>query len=103
MEVYLELILSKIKELPVLERPREKAVRYGVGSLSNEELIAVLIRTGTKDESALDLAHTINSRFHGLSNLFNASYHALTDINGIGPGKAMIHGLQQLISTIDML
>lgn len=65
-------------------------MRYGLSSLSNEELIAILIRTGTKDESALDIAHRINSNAHGLKNLFHTSYQALLDINGIGPGKAMI-------------
>ena len=86
----MELALSKIKELPVLERPREKAIRYGLDILSNEELLAILIRTGTKDESALDIAHKIDSESHGLTNLFHTSYRALLDINGIGPGKALM-------------
>ena len=86
----MELVLGKIKELPVIERPREKAIRYGLDKLSNEELLAILIRTGTKDVSALDIAHTINSGSHGLHNLFHKSYQALLDINGIGPGKALI-------------
>lgn len=90
MEVYLELILAKIKELPVFERPREKAMRYGLDSLSSEELIAILIRTGTKDASALDISHRIYSESHGLINLFHKSYQALLDINGIGPGKALV-------------
>ena len=81
--------MSKLDELPVLERPREKAMHYGVDSLSNEELLAVLIRTGTRDESVLDIAHKIYSDSHGLSNLFHTSYQALLDINGIGPGKAL--------------
>ena len=59
-------------------------------SLSNEELLAILIRTGTKDVSVLDIAHKINGESNGLANLFNTSYEALLEINGIGPGKAMI-------------
>ena len=82
--------MAKIKELPKYERPREKALRYGIGSLSNEELIAILLRTGTKDSSALDLAHKLNSESRGLTNLFNMPYRAILDINGIGPGKALI-------------
>ena len=65
-------------------------MRYGLDSLSNEELLAILIRTGTKDESVLDIAHKVNSQSNGLANLFNISYEALLDINGIGPGKALI-------------
>ena len=90
MEVYLELIVAKIKELPKYERPREKALRYGIASLSNEELIAILLRTGTKEKSALDLAHKLNSESRGLANLFHMPFQALIDINGIGPGKALI-------------
>ena len=109
--------MSKIKELPVLERPREKAMRNGLNSLSNEELLAILIRTGTRDESAIDIAHRINSESHGLSNLFHISYQALLDINGIGPGKALIlsacfelcnrylytiHGESRIMSSLDI-
>lgn len=82
--------MAKIKELPKLERPREKAIRYGIDSLSNEELLAILIRTGTKNESALDVAHTLNSESRGLYNLFQKSYQSLLETNGIGPGKALI-------------
>lgn len=82
--------MSKIKELPVIERPREKAIRFGIDKLSNEELLAILIRTGTKDSSALDIAHLINSDNRGLYNLFQKPYEALLDIKGIGPGKALI-------------
>ena len=81
--------MGKIKELPVLERPREKAIRYGLDSLSNEELLAILINTGTKEESALDIAHNINDKSHGLANLFHISYQALLEIQGIGPKKAL--------------
>ena len=86
----MELVLAKIKELPVLERPREKAIRYGLDNLSNEELLAILIRTGTKDTSALDIAHHLYSESRGLSNLFLTTYRALLDNKGIGPGKALI-------------
>ena len=92
-------------------------MRYGLNSLSNEELLAILIRTGTKEASALDLAHEINKKSHGLSNLFHISYQALLDINGIGPGKALIlsacfelcnrylytfHGESGIVSSLDV-
>ena len=82
--------MAKIKELPKYERPREKALRYGIEQLSNEELLAILLRTGTRDKSALDLAHNLNSQTCGLTNLFHTPYQALLDINGIGPSKALI-------------
>ena len=82
--------LTRIKELPKLERPREKAIRYGIKSLSNEELLAILIGTGTAKESALDLAHRLNGENRGLVNLFNKSYRSLLETNGIGPSKALI-------------
>ena len=58
----LELVKGyTIKDLPLDERPREKLQKYGVGSLSNAELIAVIIRTGYKEETALDLANRLLS------------------------------------------
>ena len=82
--------MPKIKDLPKQERPREKAVRFGIESLSNEELIAILLRTGTSEASALDIAHTLYTNSHGLQNLFKQPYEALLDVRGIGPGKALI-------------
>ena len=51
----------KIKELPETERPREKLINYGAGSLSNRELIAILLRTGIRGKSATDVADEILS------------------------------------------
>lgn len=82
--------MGKIKDLPKQERPREKAIRFGIDKLSNEELIAILLGTGTKEVSALDLAHTIYSNSLGLVNLLNKPYEALVKVKGIGPGKALI-------------
>lgn len=82
--------MGTIKQLPELERPREKAIRFGIETLSNEELLALLIGSGTKDASALDVAHRLNSDSHGLTNLFSQSYRALIETKGIGQGKALI-------------
>lgn len=49
----------KIRELSPIERPREKAKRLGLGALSNRELLAVLLQSGTKEKSALELADEI--------------------------------------------
>ena len=82
--------MSKILDLPKQERPREKAIRYGIETLSTEELLAILLRTGTVDVSALDLAHDLLNTNHGLKNLLKQPYEALLDVRGIGPGKALI-------------
>ena len=50
---------EKIKELPKLQRPYEKCIREGAGSLSDSELLAVILRSGTRDASSLSLANKI--------------------------------------------
>jgi len=52
-------ISKTIKELPEDERPREKLLKYGADKLSNTELLAILLRTGTKGKSAIDMAEEI--------------------------------------------
>ena len=86
----LELVKGyTIKDLPLDERPREKLQKYGVGSLSNAELIAVIIRTGYKEETALDLANRLLSLDKsGISFLSHAEIEELTSIRGIGLCKA---------------
>jgi len=57
---------ATIKDLPEEERPRERLTRYGASVLSNAELLAILLRTGTKEESAISLAHRILVQEQGL-------------------------------------
>lgn len=78
-----------IKDLPITERPREKLCRYGPNSLSNAELIAIIIRTGYREETAIDLAQRILSiDKKGISYLSNLTLEELTKIKGIGVCKA---------------
>ncbi len=87
-----------IKELPEDERPREKLLKYGVDSLSNSELLAILIRTGTKEVSALDLSHRLLALDHeGISFLAGSSLEDLRCIRGIGDAKAC-----QIIAAIEL-
>ena len=51
-----------IKDIPKLERPRERFIKYGVNSLSNEELISIVLRNGTKNISVKDLSNKILSQ-----------------------------------------
>ncbi|MFC0188013.1 DNA repair protein RadC [Fictibacillus aquaticus] len=78
-----------IKDYPVQERPRERLVAEGPESLANHELIAILLRTGTKKMSALQLSHHIIQQFEGLRYLKDATIGELTQINGIGTAKAV--------------
>jgi DNA repair protein RadC len=78
-----------IKELPEEERPREKLLRFGSTFLSNGELLAILIGTGTKDRSALSLANKVLSmEKEGLSYLVDCTPEELCGIEGIGNAKA---------------
>ncbi|MCT4584978.1 MAG: DNA repair protein RadC [Peptostreptococcaceae bacterium] len=78
-----------IKERPFEERPREKIIKYGVSYLSNAELLAILLRTGNKNMSALQLAdYIINSDKEGIYRFFNITFEELTEFNGIGMAKA---------------
>lgn len=79
----------KIKEMSTNERPIEKMVLYGKETLSNSELIAILLKTGTTKLSSLQLAErVINQNADGLRNLANITLEELMDIDGIGQAKA---------------
>lgn len=80
---------ATIKELPQEERPRERLARYGAGVLSNAEILAILLRTGTRNESAIDLAHRILIQEQGLRYLADSDIEQLSSINGIGQAKAV--------------
>lgn len=80
-----------IKDMPVSERPREKLLRCGTGSLSNRELLAILLGSGTRKRSALEIADELlamDSR--GLRNLGDVSCQDLSEISGIGDAKATL-------------
>lgn len=88
----------RIKEMAVEERPREKMKADGVSTLSNEELLAVILRTGSKEKSALDLAKELLSQDeNGIRYLSDCSLEELCQIKGIGVGKAC-----QILATIEI-
>jgi DNA repair protein RadC len=78
---------QKIKDLPKIERPREKLIQYGPGRLSNTELLAIVLRTGKKGENVVDLANKILKKYKAES-LPILSYQELKDCSGLGPAKA---------------
>lgn len=77
-----------IKEYPERERPMEKMMAAGAKSLSDEELLAILIGTGTKTKNAIELAHTILTSRMQRSWLLTARLEELMEISGIGLAKA---------------
>lgn len=72
---------------PVLERPREKLLTYGVQSLSDAELIAIFLRTGTRGKTALDIARELLIEYGSLKKIFHAELHELVKKAGIGKAK----------------
>jgi DNA repair protein RadC len=78
-----------IRDVPKSERPRERLLRDGAESLSNQELIALLLGAGTKTESVLDLAGRVIQHFDGLKLLKEATAVELMEIHGIGEAKAV--------------
>lgn len=78
-----------IRDYPADERPRERMVQSGAASLSNQELLAIILRTGSKSESVLQLSNRVLTTFEGLRLLKEASLEEITDIKGIGLAKAV--------------
>ncbi len=78
-----------LQSIPIQERPRERLIHYGVGNLSVAELLAILLTTGTKGKSVLQLAHELVSHFGGLEGLLEASVEEIMEIKGIGKAKAI--------------
>lgn len=78
----------KIKDIPCDDRPRERLLNIGSESLSNEELLAILLNSGFKDISVKNLAAKILTESKGLTGLKDMNYHKLINIKGIGKVKA---------------
>ena len=83
----------KMKELPEAERPYEKLEQYGAKALTNAELIAIIIKTGTKEETAVVLAQQIlklnNTKEENLKFLMDLTVEEFMKIKGIGKVKAI--------------
>ena len=87
---YFTFASMKLKELDVDERPREKMMEKGPAALSNAELLAILLRTGTGKMNVLDVAREILKEADGkLSEVAGMSIERLCHVEGIGPGKAV--------------
>lgn len=78
-----------IRDVPSEDRPRERVLEDGASVLANRELLAIMLRSGTKEESVLQLAERLLHHFQGLRLLKNASVEELTSLKGIGDAKAV--------------
>jgi DNA repair protein RadC len=79
-----------VKEMPESERPYEKFLRYGVSSLSDAELLAIIIKTGTRNRTSLEVAQSLLYEKHrNLLNLYDLSFEEMKKIPGIGKVKAI--------------
>lgn len=76
-----------IKDWPSAERPREKLLARGPAALSDAELLAIFLRSGSHGKSAVDLARDLLGRFDSLRSLLEADIDSLTDARGIGTSK----------------
>lgn len=80
---------SYIQEVPTHSQPRERLILFGEKALSDHELLAILLRTGTREENVLQLSLKLLHYFETLHNLKQASLSELQQIKGIGPVKAI--------------
>ncbi|MBO8155929.1 MAG: DNA repair protein RadC [Bacillaceae bacterium] len=78
-----------IRDVPRDDRPRERLMKLGPRAISNQELLSIILGSGTKNESVLLLAQRLLMHFEGLSLLKDASVEELTAIKGIGTAKAV--------------
>ena len=79
----------KLKNYPLEERPREKAFHHGIESPNNIELLALVLRTGNKQESAIELAQRVINEIGGFRYLHDINYYQLIQIKGIKQAKAI--------------
>ena len=79
-----------VRDLPQEDRPREKLLTHGAAVLSDAELLAVLLRTGTTARSVLDIAEAVLAKYRdkGLTAIVHMAPREMADIGGIGPAKA---------------
>lgn len=85
----MESLNYTLRDVPNKERPRERMMQYGAQALSNAELLAILLRTGTYQESAVHLAQRLLNQSGNLRSLTDMSMEQITKIKGIGQAKAL--------------
>lgn len=95
--------MTKIKDMPIHERPIERMKKVGVKNLSDEELLSIVLKTGTFKVSVKELSIQLIAKIKKLSNLENISYEELKEIKGIGDSKAsMIISIIEIAKRISL-
>src|SRR5213592_1942461 len=85
---WFRIVEMSIKTLPVDSRPREKLLARGAASLSDTELLALLLRTGTRDKDVLQMAEEVLATFGGLAGLLHTAAEDMKAVKGLGgPAK----------------
>src|SRR5690348_10998336 len=79
---------ATVREMPTNERPRERLQHFGPQALSTAELLAIILRTGTRGDNALDLAGKLLAKYSGLSGLVRADFQELCAEHGMGEAKS---------------
>ncbi len=92
--------MPKIKDIPKVDRPRERLLKKGANALSKTDLLAILLGSGIKGVNVEELAVQIINKFG--KNFLNIGIEDLTSINGIGEVKALqIHSAVELVKRFD--
>lgn len=91
------MYVLKIKDIPNQERPRERLIKYGSSNLSNEELLSILLKTGTKKYSVKQIALILLSEIKDITKLKDITLNKLKKIDGIGEVKAI-----ELLASIEL-
>ena len=79
----------KLKDLPKEERPRERLINYGPENISNEELLSIILKTGTKNKSVKELASEVLSKINSINNLEMININTFDNIIGLGKIKTI--------------
>jgi DNA repair protein RadC len=86
-----------ISDWPEEQRPRERLIQLGAGALSDQELLAVFLRTGVAGKSAVELGRDLLRQFGTLNRMFNASLSEISTVHGLGPAKfAQLQAVMEL-------
>jgi len=78
---------ATVRDIPADERPRERLEKYGAETLSTTDLLAIILRTGTKAENVMELALRLLTKYRGLGGLLNADFAEISNEHGLGLAK----------------
>ena len=93
-----------VHDIPQDERPRERLQKYGPDLLALNELLAIILRTGTAGENVIELAAKLLAKYDGLSGLMSADFYELSQEHGLGPAKtAQMKAALELGKRLSML